>query len=65
VFGFGASFAATDDNVVKKIGYRGSKRYCRVVATQSGATTGGFLSATCVQSDARNQPSTAGAAPSP
>ncbi len=43
------SFAATDDNVVKRVGYRGSKRYTRIKVVQAGATSGGFLSATAVK----------------
>lgn len=54
-FGTG-SFALTDDNVTKKIGYRGAKRYVRVVITQSGATTGGFISALAILSAAKNTP---------
>jgi hypothetical protein len=36
------TLAATDDSVVKELGYIGKKRYIRGVMTQSGATTGGF-----------------------
>lgn len=53
VFGT-AAFAATDDNTIKYIGYKGSKRYSRVVVTQAGATTGAFVSAFAVQSHGRN-----------
>jgi len=35
------TLAATDDNVVKKLGYIGKKQYIRAVMTQSGATSGG------------------------
>ncbi len=52
----GATFAATDDSVTKKIGYRGTKRYARVKITQSGATTGGYISAVAVQGHAHNAP---------
>lgn len=41
---------ATDDNVARKIGYKGSKQYVRAKAVQSGATSGGFLSASWLQS---------------
>jgi hypothetical protein len=54
--GYGASFAATDDNVVKKLGYRGAKRYIRVVLTQSGATSGGIMGAVAILGNARNAP---------
>lgn len=36
------TLAATDDNLVKRLGYIGKKRYIRGVMTQSGATTGGY-----------------------
>lgn len=51
-----ASFAATDDNVTKKIGYVGTKRYIRPKMVQADATSGGFLSAVCVQGHPRNAP---------
>lgn len=54
--GYGASFAATDDGVTKKLGYRGSKRYIRLVATQAGATSGGFLTALAILGHPRNMP---------
>jgi hypothetical protein len=47
---------ATEDSVVEKVGYRGTKRYVRVKATQSGATTGGFISAVAVLCHARSAP---------
>lgn len=38
-----ASFAATDDDAVKRIGYAGDRRYARVVITPTGNTgTGSF-----------------------
>jgi hypothetical protein len=52
----GATFATTDDNVTKKIGYRGSKRYVRLKITQAGATTGGYFCAIAVQGHARYTP---------
>ena len=52
----GATFAITDDSVVKKIGYRGSKRYVRLKITQAAAVTGGFFDAICVQGHARYTP---------
>lgn len=48
--------ATTDNNLVKKVGYKGAKRYTRMKAVQTGATTGGFISATAVQGTARNAP---------
>lgn len=45
----GATFAATDDNKVKKLGYRcGPKRYVRLTLTPAGATSGGAFSAIAV-----------------
>lgn len=44
----GATFAATDDNVVKRIGYKGNKRYVRLTLTSAGVTTGGTLGAIAV-----------------
>jgi hypothetical protein len=50
----GATFAATDDNVTKKIGYKGSKRYVRLQLIGAGQTTGGFIASTAVQGSGRN-----------
>ena len=52
----GATFAATDDNKVKKIGYRGNKRYVRLTITSAGVTTGGTLGAVAVQGHPRSAP---------
>jgi hypothetical protein len=41
---------------VKKVGYRGPKRYSRIKFVQTGATTGGFLAALAVQGHAKNAP---------
>ena len=38
-------FAATDDNVTKRVGYVGNKRYVRLTLTPAGATSGGVFSA--------------------
>lgn len=46
-----ATFAATDDNVAKHIGYRGGKRYARLDLQPSGVTTGGLFSATALQGE--------------
>jgi len=40
-----ATFAATDDDAIKSIGYKGDKRYIRLVVTSAGTTSGGTLSA--------------------
>lgn len=52
----GATFAATDDNAVKKIGYRGNKRYIRIKITASGVTSGGSIGAVIAQAFARSMP---------
>lgn len=43
-----ATFAAADDNKVKRVGYKGSKRYVRLDITSAGVTSGGSLSALAV-----------------
>jgi len=50
------AFAATDDNVTKKVGYRGNKRYIRVKLVGAGQTTGGFFGAVYLQANAKNAP---------
>jgi hypothetical protein len=47
---------AANDNVVFEIGYRGSKRYLRVVCVASGTTTGGTLGAVIVLGLPRRYP---------
>jgi hypothetical protein len=42
------TWAATADNITADVGYSGARRYCRIVATQSGATTGGTFGASAV-----------------
>jgi hypothetical protein len=49
-------FADTDDNTVKKVGYKGNKRYVRAKAVQTGATTGGFLSCLVLQGHPHTAP---------
>lgn len=49
LLGSAPAFAVDDDNKAKRVGYIGTKRYVRAVVTQAGATSGGFLAATCVQ----------------
>ena len=48
VLGSLPTIAASDDDTVKSFGVRPTKRYVRIVATTSGATTGGVFSATAV-----------------
>lgn len=45
----GATFALTDDNAVKRLGYSGSKRYIRLNITTTGITSGGTVAATVVR----------------
>ncbi|WP_193183258.1 hypothetical protein [Nisaea sediminum] len=52
----GATFADTDDNAVKKVGYRGNKRYVRLTLTAAGVTNGGFFAATAHLGHPRNAP---------
>ena len=40
-----ASLALADDNAVKRLGYKGHKRYVRLTVTASAVTTGGTVSA--------------------
>jgi hypothetical protein len=51
-----AAFAATDDGQIRKIGYKGNKRYVRVKLTGSGQTTGGLFSVLYIQGHAKNAP---------
>ena len=51
-----ATFVATDDNVAKKIGYRGNRRYVRLNLVSTSVTTGGPLAAVAILSHARNVP---------
>ncbi|MCX5201050.1 hypothetical protein OG897_06185 [Streptomyces sp. NBC_00237] len=50
------SIANTADDAVFEVGYTGGQRYVRIVATTSGATTGGTFGATCVLTGARRRP---------
>lgn len=43
-----ATFILTDDNVTKRIGYVGKKRYVRLRIVSTGVTTGGTLGAVAV-----------------
>lgn len=45
ILGIEPALVLTDDNVIKKAGYLGRKRYVRVITTVSGATTGGVYCA--------------------
>lgn len=51
------SIVAADDDTVFQVGYVvGTERYVRLVATTSGATTGGVFSAVAVLSGASSDP---------
>lgn len=51
-----ATLAAADDNIARKLGYIGKKRFLRGVMTQSGATTGGFYTSVVIRGHAIKQP---------
>lgn len=55
--GFGFDYS-TEDNAVKKVGYKGSKRYVRLKIVQAAATTGGYICAVAVQGKPRFLPTT-------
>lgn len=50
------TFTSSDANATKRVGYKGNKRYVRVKAVQSGATTGGFLACVVVQGHPKTAP---------
>lgn len=54
--GAAPSLQAAGSNTVTEIGYRGIKRYIRVVSTVSGATTGGVYTALVARGSARKYP---------
>ncbi|HEX6956254.1 MAG TPA: hypothetical protein VF156_15375 [Agromyces sp.] len=56
LLGSATAIASTDDNAVRKIGYRGNKRYVRLRLVQTGATSGGFAGAVAVQANAGTYP---------
>lgn len=47
---------SADANAVKRVGYKGSKRYVRAKVVQTGATTGGFLSCIVLQGHPKTAP---------
>jgi hypothetical protein len=51
-----AVFIATNDHIVNKIGYIGSRRYVRLSILSTGITTGGTVSALIVKSNASDLP---------
>lgn len=48
--------AGAPDSTVKKIGYRGSKRYVRLKIASTGTTSGGLMGAVAALGNARNAP---------
>jgi hypothetical protein len=48
------TFALTDDDTVKTVGYVGSKRYVRIQIVSTSVTTGGTLGATAIRSRQRH-----------
>ncbi|MEU0531985.1 Bbp16 family capsid cement protein [Amycolatopsis tolypomycina] len=54
--GAAPSLQAAGSNTVTEVGYKGIKRYIRVVATVSGTTTGGVYAALVVRGSARKYP---------
>lgn len=54
ILGSEPSFAATDDDAVKQVGYVGSKRFCRIQLVSSGVTTGGLFGASAIRSRERH-----------
>ena len=50
------AFIATDDNVVKKIGYTGSKRFIRLSLVSTGVTTGGAIGALAILGEPSHAP---------
>ncbi len=58
LLGSATAIAAADDNVVRKLGYRGNKRYVQLRLVQTGATSGGLVDALAVQGHPSNVPTT-------
>jgi phosphoribosylamine-glycine ligase len=54
--GSAPTITATDDDKVFELGYAGSKRYLRAVATTSGSTTGGTFGAVILRGFPRRTP---------
>lgn len=54
-----ATFADTDDQAVKRLGYIGKKRYVRLVVTATAATTGGIFSSAALLASPHHAPTAA------
>lgn len=50
------TIAATADNVIYEVGYKGTKRYVRLSITSAGTTTGGIFGAVVVLGTPRRFP---------
>lgn len=49
---------AASSSTIKKVGYKGTKRYVRLKIVQTSATTGGFVCAVAIQGNAKFNPLT-------
>jgi hypothetical protein len=56
-----ASFASTDDDKTKRIGYVGKKRYVRLSIVSTSVLDGGYLSAVAIKGNPSNAPTSADA----
>lgn len=52
IVGTEPSFALTDDNTAKKVGYVGDKRYARIQVVSTSVTSGGTIGAVAVRGHA-------------
>lgn len=56
LLGDAPAFTFADDDTVQKVGYRGTKRYVRVVITPAGNAGNATFAALAIRSHAREQP---------
>lgn len=54
-----ADFGDADDNVAKRIGYIGKRRYVRVVITSTGTSISGSIGAIALRAKAHHKPTAA------
>lgn len=54
--GSAPTITSSDDDVIRELGYTGSKRYLRASVTTSGATAGGAFAAVVLRGFPRRQP---------
>lgn len=50
------TITTSNDEAIHEVGYKGSKRYVRVVITSTGATTGGVIGASFLKADPYQAP---------